>query len=554
MIALCYIPLLPADFVWDDEIFLESEVVQSWGGISQIWFDPRKIKTEAHYWPITYTSFWLQYKLWGENATGFHIVSIFMHMAATLLAWRVVAMLGVPGAWFAAAIFAVHPIHAEVVSWAIAQKDLLAAIFYFLAIIYWIRFDSRSARNFSWSNYLISLLCYVAAIFSKTTAVTLPAALIVFCWWRKGKIVLDDLKRVAPFFGIGALHAIADTAFYGSREKVEFGYSFAERLINASKAIWHYLLKLVAPIDVGAVYPHWTLDASVLMNWVPVAALLVAMATAGLASKWFGRTPAALVVYFGLCLVPVLGFIDFGFMQFSFVADRYQYIAMLAPTVLLVAGLAKLLKLLPEISRNALIAAGMIPLAGLAAITWQQTYFYESKLRLFQYFAEKNPTARGAQIGIAILSYEDEDYETALTAALVHLEQDADGWEAYSIVGNSLMELDRDDEARPYLEDALLRKPGHSGTLERLGAIANDHEKYGDALTYLDAIEIEEDPNPMLFEQKVKALRGLGRNTDAKEAIAEALSYFDTPSIRSHFKSVLVEIENADNPADDDNQ
>ena len=543
MIALAYIPLLPADFVWDDEIFIESEVVQSWSGIAKIWFDPRKIKNEAHYWPITYTSFWLQHKLWGDNATGFHVVSICMHMLATLLAWRVLARLAVPGAWFAAAIFAVHPVHAEVVSWSIAQKDLLAAIFYFSAARAWIRFDAGTNGTRAWADYAIALICYVAAIFSKTTAVTLPAVFVIFLWWRHGRLVMDDLKRLSPFFGIGIIYAIADTAFYSSREKVEFGYSFAERIINASKAIWHYLIKLVAPIDVGAIYPHWSLDASDARNWIAVGAAALIPVAMLILHRWFGRSPAALAAYFVVCLAPVLGFIDFGFMQFSYVADRYQYLAMLAPTVLVVAAVSRVAVRLPELSRQALMVTCLIPIIGLSVITWQQTYLYQSKLRLFQYFAEIHPTARGANIGIAVLSFEQGDYETAWRAAVDYIEQDPDGWEQYSVAGSALMELGDIERAQPFLETALSRKPGESGTLERLGAIANRQGRFGDALAYLEAIESEDVPNPMLFEQKIQALRGLERYDDARSLITEALALYDDPGLQSHFLSVLAEVE-----------
>ena len=543
MIALAYIPLVPADFVWDDEIFIESEVVKSWDGIAKIWFDPRKIKNEAHYWPITYTSFWLQHKLWGENASGFHVVSIALHMIATLLAWRVLIRLAVPGAWFAAAIFAIHPIHAEVVCWSIAQKDLLAAIFYLAAARAWIRFDTAESGNATSIDYASALAFYVAAILSKTTASTLPAALLIYLWWRHGRIVIDDLKRVAPFFVIGIIHAIADTAFYSSREKIDFDFSFAERVVSASKAIWHYLLKLVAPIDVGAVYPHWSMDTGEFLNWVPVIAALAALALCAAAIRWKRRAPLALFAYFVVSLAPLLGFIDYGFMQFSYVADRYQYIAMLAPTVLVVAALARPLARLPDMARNSAMAISLVPLAGLALITWNQTYNYQSKLGLFQYFAEINPTARGAKIGIAVLSFEGGDYETAWRAAVDYIDQDPDGWEPYSVAGSSLMELGEIERALPYLEKAISRKPGESGTLERLGAIANRQGRFGDALAYLEAIVIDEDPNPMTHDQKITALRGLNRLDDAQLVVTEALSIYEDPTIRSHFRGLISEIE-----------
>ena len=85
--------------------------------------------TEGHYWPLVYTTFWLEHKLWGFAPRGYHIVNVLLHLANTLLVWHLLRRLAVPGAWMVAAVFAVHPLHVESVAWVIERKDVLSGLF-----------------------------------------------------------------------------------------------------------------------------------------------------------------------------------------------------------------------------------------------------------------------------------------------------------------------------------------------------------------------------------------------------------------------------------------
>ena len=254
---------------------------------------------------------------------GYHIVNMVLHLVNSLLVWRLMGRLAVPGAWLIAAVFAVHPVHVESVAWIIERKDLLSGLFYLAAFLTWMRF----AETPTVKRYLVALMLFVAGMLSKTIVVTLPAALLIWHWWRQGNIKPLDVVRLAPFFVVGFAIGLADLAFYASRESLDLGYSFPERVLIAARALWFYAAKLVWPVDLAVIYPLWEIDAGDLGAWLHVAAAALLAGTLWFFRHRIGRGPLAGALFFAVTLSPVLGFVDFGYMQFSLVADRFQYLA-----------------------------------------------------------------------------------------------------------------------------------------------------------------------------------------------------------------------------------
>ena len=134
--GVSYLPaMLWGGFVWDDFIWYQSRAVQEWSGLGDIWSWPSRIHREVHYWPLTYTTFWLEHKMWGLEPAGYHVVNVLLHLLNSLLVWRLLLRLAVPGAWVAAAVFALHPTHVESVAWIIERKDVLSGLFYLAAVL-----------------------------------------------------------------------------------------------------------------------------------------------------------------------------------------------------------------------------------------------------------------------------------------------------------------------------------------------------------------------------------------------------------------------------------
>ncbi|MGI9229296.1 MAG: glycosyltransferase family 39 protein, partial [Gammaproteobacteria bacterium] len=322
MVAISYYPAYFAGFVWDDKVFLEAAPVQTLSGLMEIWFNPGSIQLEAHYWPMVFSSFWLEHRLWGYNPVGFHISNVLLHGIITLLLWRLLLQLTVPGAWLIAALFALHPAHVEAVAWTMGRKDLLATLFYLLAAGCWLRFQKRQQVG----TYLIMLALFAAGMFSKSFVITLPAMLLVWAWWKRGRVGTSDLLQVVPLFLIGIIIAAGDLAFYSSRAEIDFHFSFPERLIIASKSLWLYVGTLLWPHPLAVIYPLWDTSPAELLNWLPLLAALTLALTLWLARHRIGRGPLVGVLFYAITLSPMLGFANNSYMEYSFTADRYLYL------------------------------------------------------------------------------------------------------------------------------------------------------------------------------------------------------------------------------------
>ena len=525
----CYLPALSAGFVWDDRIFARALAVRDWDGLERLWFSPAEIEDEGHYWPLVYTSFWLEHKLWGFAPAGYHAVNVLLHAANVLLVRRLAERLAVPGPWLVAAVFAVHPLHVESVAWIIERKDLLSGLCYLAAFLAWLRFadepDEPRAGRGRWRHYVLALALFVAGMLCKSIVVTLPAAFLIASWWRRGRVTGGDLLRTAPFFAVGAAIAAADVSFYNVREPLSLGYTAVERLLIAAHALWFYAGKLLWPVDLAVIYPHWQVDAGDPAAWGHVAALAAVAAVLWLLRGRVGRGPLAGVSFFAVTLLPVLGFVDYGYMQFSFVADRHQYLAGLGLTAVLAGAAARGADWLPSAGwRRCASGAAAVVLAALAVLTWRHAGVYRDGETLFTHVIAHNPTARFAHRNLGEALTAEGRWDEALAAFRVAAEQAPDDDRDHSNVGAALIMLDRLDEAEERLRHALALDPKSVYALQNMASLALRRKHYGEALDLYRRL-VEVNPrNPSAHHGVGTALYFLGRPAEALKELDRALA------------------------------
>ena len=534
LVAVSYFPALSAGFVWDDEAMLpHATPLHTWSGLAQIWFAPRALLPhEAHYWPLLYTTFWLEHKLWGLEPFGYHLVNLLLHTGVVLLLWRLLRRLGVPGAWFAAAVFAVHPLHVESVAWVIGRKDILATVFYLAAVLAYIRFVEMPRGRRREGPYLLAVALFVLGLLSKSIAITLPAALLLWHWWRHGRVTMADFRRTLPFFLVGLGIALADYAYYDSIEPISFAYTPLERGLIAARALAFYAGKLLWPTGLTGIYPRWEPGIGDVLAWGSAAGCATVVAVLWCCRRQFGRGPLAGVLFFAVVLSPVLGFVDFGYMQFSFVADRYQYLAGVG-LIAVAAGAAgracqRSLGALPahrtRPARLAIGVAGAAILAVAGILTWNQAGLYRDAGTFFTHVIAHNPQARSAHNNLGNYLRAEGRYAEAHAAFQTALALRPDDPDLLSNIGVLLQKQGRHEEAMARYREALRLKPQHknanknlAGVLVKTGTLLSKQGRPAEATArYREALRL----NP----QHLKAMRNLAVVLIHQERYAEALA------------------------------
>lgn len=412
-LVVAYAPAFHGAFLWDDVAHLPAPQLRTVAGLWQILLRPG---ASQQYYPLLFGTFWLEYRLWAEATLGYHLFNVAMHGLAAALVWLVLRRLAIPGALFAAAIFALHPVHVESVAWIAELKNTLSGVFYLASLLAYLRFDDGDVpRARRW--WAASFVLFVCALLSKSVTGSLPGAVLVILWWKRGRLSWRrDVAPLVPFFvasaAIGRFTARYEAVVVGA-SRAGFTLSAAQRCLIAGRALWFYLWKLIWPVPLIFIYPRWHLDPTAWWQWTFPLAVIALFVALVLLQRRLGRGPLAASLFFAGTLLPALGVVDIYPFKFSFVADHFQYLASLGPIVLAAAGLTRWTA---RWNRTAAGALGVALLGILATLTWRQAHVYQSPETLWRATVEDNPDSFLAQIGLGVI-YEDQGRHAEAIAA-----------------------------------------------------------------------------------------------------------------------------------------
>jgi protein O-mannosyl-transferase len=554
LVVVAYARAVGGAFLWDDDLHVYANpVIVGPLGLKEIW-----TTAAANYFPLVLTNFWVQHALWGLNPVGYHLVTLAFHAGAALLLWRLLRQLRVPGAWLGAALWALHPVQVESVAWICELKNTQSAVFFLLAIHFYLRWRktsptsaqpggsgrespagaARSAPVIAGSrDYWLALACAVAALLSKPSTVMLPVALVLVRWWQLRRMPWGEAKWLAPFFALSAGMSgwtIWEQKFHSGAIGAAWSQTWLERCTNAGRIIWFYLGKLLWPEQLTFIYPRWTPEASRALAYVPLL-----LAGAGLAWLWWRRQRAGAAFFaagfFVTLLFPVLGFFDVYFFRFSFVGDHFQYLASIGPLVLFAAGLAM-------VSGRLFPIAGGVAVLALTTLTAVQCGDYRDPETLWRATVQRNPTAAMAWVHLGDLHARAGRHREAVDCFQRALRVAPDNAQAHNNLGCEYLLAGRLDDAIAELQRAVTLNPELADAHSNLGVALVQSGRAQEALNHY-AIALRSPADAVEARYNLaKALQALGRLPEAiadYETVQQARP--DYPGLQNSLGLALVD-------------
>lgn len=422
---IVYLPALRNDFVnWDDDGNVYDNLhIRSLGASFFRWAIS---DTSLSFWqPLNWTTFALDYAIWGLNPTGYHLTNVLLHMVNTfLVVYLIVRLLQVANrresrpetvpladersalitGGVAGILFGIHPLHVESVAWVTGRTDLLCTLFFLLSVLSYdrhVEFVGRKGSSPLSRWYFLSLAMFALSLSSKPLAVVLPAVLLLLDWYpfermrslkSSGFVIAEKIPFAVLSLGVSAVTVIAErkASLIASVKDV----SLLTRIVVMCKALALYLWKTMVPIHLVPLYPYP--DAVSVFSFEYLASLAVVIVIAAASVRLAGRHKVipAVILFFLFTLLPVLGLVK---VRSVFMADRYMYLPSIG--LFLLAGLAaaRAWGTTGAVKQRAMTvrrgtAAGFLAICfALSYLTVQQVAVWKDSISLWNYIIGKEP-------------------------------------------------------------------------------------------------------------------------------------------------------------------
>jgi Flp pilus assembly protein TadD len=518
--AVIYFPSLRGGFLIDDDMLLtESPLIKAQDGLYRFW-----CTTEPYdYWPVTNTTLWIEWRLWGPRATGYRVTNLVLHVVDSLLIWTALRRLSIPGAFLASLLFAVHPVNVDSVAWIAQRKNLLAMLFGVLAILAYLKSEAPTASVVNCTSpyttrwYWLAFVGFVMAILSKISAVILPALLLGIVAWQR-PVTRRDLARMAPFCVFALVLVGVNLRFRMQTLEIPAPtVGLPERLLGGADVVWFYLSKALLPIQLVFVYPRWHIELQRLPAWLPLLAAVVVTAVLWRHRQGSGRAVLFAWGYFCVALVPVMGFTE----QLV-VADHYQHVALIGVVTLAAAAWATRTPR-TQAAKWALNVAAVAAVGTLGFLTWRHSGLYVDNVTLFQAVVERYPDSAVAQhyLGYALLKARRPQEAREHLVQAVRIQPAFP--EAHNTLGGALAQAGQFPEAIWHFQEALRLRPDYPGAHNNLGTVLRATGRREEAIEQLhQALRFR--PNfPEAHCNLGKALLEAGRRSDAIGHFQEAV-------------------------------
>jgi tetratricopeptide (TPR) repeat protein len=520
LIFIMYFPVLKAGYIWDDDAYVANNLnLQSAQGFRRIWLEPR---TSPQYYPLVFSSFWIERQLFGPGPFVSHLINICLHVLNALLLWSVLRRLGVAAAFFIALVFGLHPVHLESVAWITERKNVLSALFYFLAMRVYLSYAlpqkiaASRTRLRSLVRYLTGILLFICALLSKSVTATLPMILLSILWWKKEKLTRWDWLALCPLFIIGAAFGLS-TAWLEMRHVgasgAEWGLSLAGRFLVAGRAAWFYAGKLVWPQPLSFIYFRWAINPGDILQFLYPLSLLACCLALWFCREKAGKGPLVAAFFFLCTLFPALGFLNVYPMRYSYVADHFQYLASIGIIALVILFFRKAWNKLN--GRGFRYASMALLVLLLIAVGRREAGKYRDLETLWEDTISKNSDCWMAYNNLGTLRIEQNRYAEARACFREALKRKSDLAEAENNLGVAWMKEGDLGKAKERFAKAIAMDPGYAEAYNNLGVAQGREQRFAEAARNYE-LAIHADPEYVMAHYNLANI--LSRNNELKDA------------------------------------
>ncbi|HWB58067.1 MAG TPA: hypothetical protein VG733_01180 [Chthoniobacteraceae bacterium] len=549
---LAFLPAVWCGYIWDDDTLLTANpLVKAHGahGLVAIW---RGVDSRD-YTPLTISAFWLEWRIWGDNPAGYHIVNLLLHAVAVLLLWRIFLALRIPGAWLGAFLFAIHPINAASAAWIAELKNTLSAVFFLGSILAFLH--AYIQRDRRW--IVGSVLLFLLAGLSKGAVVTLPLVLAGCLFWMYGKITRGDVFRLLPFFVIAGVVAALTIHYQGRAQNYHIiPGSYLFRIARAGQAVWWYLGAIFFPAGISPIAPQWNFDLHSPLAYLPALGVLALLTLFYINRRTWGRSLFFAGSYYLWMLLPVLGFVWMALQQETPAADWWQYLA--APGIFACVAAGYTLATSNAVRGVRLFLQGALGAAIVLLFfqSWERSMSYENMGTYCAGVLGEAPHAWTLETNYGVVLKKQKDYTPSIGWCRQAIADNPNYAEAHYALANSLTAIGGLPEAetqyrialgfRPedpqflsglagdlYLEGktdeafltqrhAIFRSPSDPGLYTQFGNMLMDAKQYPQAADCFDhALQLA----PTDMHKRIDLIRALvaGGKRDKAEALSRPL-------------------------------
>lgn len=525
-----YANTLNGDFVCDDNYFVKNNKnIQGWSGLGNIFSAEVSGGTDmnhAFYRPVQIFTYMADYSVWGRKANGYHITNMALHILVALAVYFLIRILS--GSVFiplaAALLFAVHPAHVAVVSYISGRADSLALLFMLLSLIFYAKQIERPTS----AGYILTVLCYIMALFSKENVVIFPVLLLVFHY---------ALKDAAKKKGIGNasfVSIVVITCIYILFRAfilplvpphILSGTGVLDRLPGSFAALTGYVRILLFPFDLHMEYGHKLFKFT---DPVVIAGIIILLALAACA---FIKRNANRLIFFSIAwfLVALLPVSNIYPMPIAYMAEHWLYMPSIGFFLLVAIGLNYLYQKKGKL-KTAVIAILCGLLCYYSFITVSYNRYWKDPVLFYKRMLKYNPDNIRFLGGLANVYFNRHNTGAALILYEKCLSINPDfaklfldkGAAVYSTLGN-IHNLKGDTaKAVALYKKAIEVDPNYAMAYNNLGSAYMDLGKTDDAIAlFKKAVEL--DPKfARAYNNLSKACLKAGRRDEARAAYDKA--------------------------------